>query len=370
MDADLNSVYLQVMQANHPEDLFGCEDVVLPEATLLKYLEVEYKKFKTLTTPSSYHDPLDAEAAADADAKLEELYSLARARIRQHVYGIEGRGRRHPPYASKSFSVAANRYFIGNLIRGGAVSNLYEGFMERDGLSVGEVVIKVAKDTSCNPRLQQEVRNLDLLHEVPVPQWKHLPFVMDRFQSGGRLGLVYRRISGFSLTQVRAHPTHVKGVDRKHIVWMLDRAFSCLGYVHSLGMVHGNLCPEHFIVQPASHNVIICGWKSAVHKPAVTNEKINLPPDQFMAPEVAAGGKIGPWSDIYSLGKLMIWTLGGDPATNSLPASVEEPLRLFLLSLVEENYLVRPADAWSLYEQQCQIKDSLWPRKFLHFDMA
>ena len=66
----------------------------------------------------------------------------------------------------------------------------------------------------------------------------------------------------------------------------------------------------------------------------------------------------------------MIWTLGGDPATNSLPASVEEPLRLFLLSLVEENYLVRPADAWSLYEQQCQIKDSLWPRKFLHFDMA
>lgn len=370
MDADLNSVYLQVMQANQPEDLFGCEDVVLPEATLLKYLKGEYGKFKRLTKPSLYHDPLDVEAATDADARLEELYSLAQTRIGQHVYGIEGRGKRHPTYAVKSFTVGANRYFIGNLLRGGEDSNLYEGFMERDGLAVGEVVIKVAKDQSFNPLLQTEVRNLDLLHETPVPQWKHLPFVMDRFQSGGRVGLVFRKIGGFSLAEVRAHRTHVKGVDRKHIVWMLDRGFSCLGYVHRLGLVHGNLSPEHFIVQPPSHNAIICGWKQAVHKPAVTGEKVIAIPGEFTAPEVAERGKIGPWSDIYSLGKLMIWTLGGDTATNTIPDSVEEPLRRFLLSLVEENHLVRPADAWSLYEQQCKIKDSLWPRKFLHFDMA
>lgn len=370
MDADLNSVYLQIMQAHQSEDLFGSEDVVLPEETLLKYLKGVYEKFKAVTEPGVYQDLEDVEAATDADNKLEELYAQAKTRIRQHVYGIEGRGRRHPPYAVKSFTVGSNRYYIGNLLRSGEESNLYEGFMERDGLAIGEVVIKVAKDVAANALLQTEVRNLDVLHDTPVPQWKHLPFVMDRFQTGGRVGLVFRKISGFSLAEVRQHRTHAKGLDRKHIVWILDRCFSCLGFVHKQGLVHGNLKPEHIIVQPSSHNALICGWKRAAHKPALTGEKIIAEADGFTAPEVVARGKIGPWSDIYSVGKLMIWLLGGDIATNTIPDTVEEPLSRFLLSLVEEDHLLRPSDAWALYEQQCKIKDSLWPRKFIHLDMA
>ena len=39
MDADLHPIYLQVMQADQPEDLFGAEDVVLPADMLLQHLD-------------------------------------------------------------------------------------------------------------------------------------------------------------------------------------------------------------------------------------------------------------------------------------------------------------------------------------------
>jgi serine/threonine protein kinase len=232
------------------------------------------------------------------------------------------------------------------------------------------VVIKIAADSSCNQRLQNEVRILDALHEAALPQWKHLPLVLDRFQAGGRFGIVQRKISGFSLGEVRRHRQHINGVEQRHVAWMMDRLFSCLGFVHSLGVVHGSLGAEQVIVQPESHNVIVCGWNGAVLNPAVTGEKIIVSADDLPAPEIIEDQPVGPWTDIYALGKLMIWVLGGNPADNTMPDSVDEKIQRFLLSLVHENYRLRPDNAWDLHDQQCRIKDSLWPRKFLHFDMT
>jgi hypothetical protein len=90
----------------------------------------------------------------------------------------------------------------------------------------------------------------------------------------------------------------------------------------------------------------------------------------FCAPEVIAAGEIGPWSDIYALGKTMIWLIGGDPVSNSIPTQVEPEFANFLLRMVHEDHYQRSTDCWELYEEQCRIKDALWPRKFLHFDVS
>jgi serine/threonine protein kinase len=151
---------------------------------------------------------------------------------------------------------------------------------------------------------------------------------------------------------------------------MLTRALSALGYAHSQGLVHGALNPDRLIVQPRSHNALIVGWSSAAYRPATTGERIKPPFGEFSAPEVRDAAEIGPWSDIYSLGKLMIWLLGGNHVTNEFPPGIEPPLQRFILSLVTESYLARPADAWALHEQHNRIKDRLWKRKYLHFDMS
>lgn len=370
MDANLRVSYEQVMQAEHPEDLFGAQDIVLPEDALLEHLQKVHAPLRAATDPEMYQDPEDREAAKDAHRKLARLYAEGQERIRQHIYGLPGRGLPRPSHATKHFDVGGRRYYVGQQLVKGPRSSLFEGFLEQRGEIAGEVVLKVASVATSNHFLQNEARALDLLHQQAVPQWKHLPFMLDRFMTGDRLGLIYRKVSGFTVAEIRQHRAHRRGVDQRHIAWMLDRTLSCLGYVHRCGIVHGNLTPDHIIVQPASHNAVICGWSAAVHKPAVTGESVSLFSHEFSAPEVRNHGNLGPWSDIYSLGKLMIWLIGGNPADNSIPDGVETTVSDFLRSLVQEDLYKRPADAWELYEQQCRIKDALWPRQFLHFDMA
>ena len=66
----------------------------------------------------------------------------------------------------------------------------------------------------------------------------------------------------------------------------------------------------------------------------------------------------------------MIWLLGGDPATNEIPAEVAAEFREFLTKMVNENRLLRPSDCWDLHEEETQTKDRLWERKFLHLIMT
>ncbi len=368
MDADLEQVCQRINAAVEPEDLFGAESTVLPPRQLAEFLGKEYRPLKALTDPSKYTLPEDFEAAREAYEKLGRLYEEAKRRIACHLYGLDGRGKLRPSSATKSFVVGTRRYFVGSKITTTPHSTWYRGFLEDNGRILGETEIKLANTPSDNSFIANEVRILDILHERDVPQWKHLPLVLDRFQAGDRAGCVFRKIPGISISDARKVPAHERGVDQRHMVWMLDRVLSGIGYAHRQGVVHGNLTPDNVILQSLTHNAYLIGWEGAVHRPAVSRAKIGIFSDIYTAPEVRERGQIGPWSDIYSVGKIMIWVLGGDPERNEIPQGVKTPLADFLLTLVKEDHQKRPDDAWVLYEEQKRIKDSLWKRKFLHFD--
>ncbi len=370
MDADLRPIYLQIMQAAEPEDLFGAEDVVLPASMLLKYLDRKYSKLKAVTNPTGYHIPEDADAARDADTRLEHLLEVAKKRINLGLYGMPGYDKPAPSGVFKTFTVGKNTYSIGPKINSSGRVDTYEGNLVRDGQYCGEVIIALAHSPESNHFVQRESRILDILHNNEVPQWKHLPLLLDRFAAGERLGVTFRKYSGQPLAQVSMHTLHRSGVDQKHMVWMLDRALSCLGYVHRQGVIHGKLNPETLLIQAGNHNVFITDWSSAAYKPALTGQRVVTEASVFTPREIIRQSKIGPWSDIYSLGKVMIWVLGGDPATDWVPEHVAEPLRNELLHMVQGNPHKRPSDAWKLYEVFSEIKDGLWPRKFLPFDMT
>ena len=369
MDPELESVCEQVMLARRIESLLGAEDIVLPPRMLKDFLRKEYERFQTQLDPQSSLLSDDHEIAREASAKLELLYQEALSRIDRRQFGLPGYNRERPKDATSSFSIGANRYFKGRLLHENEWSQTYQGFLEHQGLHLGEVDIKVTKSTNDTNRSQNEVRVLEILHRKEVPQWKHLPLIVDKFTSGKRIGSIFRKISGYSLSEVHEHPLHKEGVDRRDVIWMLDRILSALGYVHRQSVVHGGLTPETILIQPTSHNVIIVDWSSAVYSPATSGERSCVFSEVFAAPEAKNSGEIGPWSDIYSIGKIMIWLLGGDPLCNQIPDTVEEPLRRFLLTMVKESRFARPADAWLLHEEETRIKDSLWERKFRHFEM-
>lgn len=370
MNEELESLYLTITNAVLPEDVFGVTDIVLPPDDLLKFLEQEYLQRKEKFSPDKFSESKEQEMAKEIISNLDKFYKNAQEKIKQGIYGLNTNPSFHK--TDKSFSTDKRIYYVGDpLTTQGDLSTVYQGFIEIAEGVFGEVVIKLIRDLTDNSLMQKEIQILQRLHETPSPQWKHLPLLLDSFKTNnGFNGLVLRRFNGYNLLQIREHWRYKDGVDRKHVVWILNRILSCIGYPHSIGTVHCNLEPSHFMVNGPMHNVCILDWSYAAYLPSLTGDCFQVFTPNFSAPEVLQKKPPIPASDIYSIGKTMIWLLGGDVGTNKMPGSVEEELQSFLLSLVLESPLQRPQDAWKLHGQLIYLVEKLWgPRKFRPFLM-
>ncbi|MED5617997.1 protein kinase family protein [Ideonella sp. BN130291] len=97
---------------------------------------------------------------------------------------------------------------------------------------------------------------------------QRLPQVVAHGQIDGvpdaREALAWRHPNGFwgSLADVLAfHPQGIQDV--RHAVWLWRRVLEVLAYVHRGGWTHGDLRPEHWLVHPADHGVLLIGWGRA-----------------------------------------------------------------------------------------------------------
>ncbi|MGV8152594.1 MAG: serine/threonine protein kinase [Candidatus Nanoarchaeia archaeon] len=369
IDYDLESLYSTIMNAVLPEDVFGCVDIVLPPNELLKYLAEEYNSRKQKLNPDNFSEIEEQEIAKEAINYLNNFYLDAQNKIQGGTYGLNANRLFKPN--DNFFCINERKYYLGKILSTGDISTIYQGFFDNGRGNFAEVIIKVVDSPEDNDLMQNEVRILRRLHAETVPQWKHLPFILDSFNTNdGRTGIVLRRFNGYTLLQVRAHKRYIKCVDRKHVVWMLNRLLSGIGYAHSLGIVHCNIEPSHLIINPAMHNLCILDWSYAAYLPSQTGDGFKVYTPNFSAPEVKQKKPPIPASDIYSIGKVMIWLLGGNIETNQMPGSVEEELQRFLQYLVRESPLQRPQNAWELHGQLISTVEKLWgKRKFLSFIM-
>lgn len=369
MDADLRPVYDRVMQASRPEEVFKPLTVVLPPRLLTEHLAPEMEEMNRILEMGLYSSSEDKEAARIAKARLEDYYQEALSRAAKGMYALDDFTALLPPRGGRNIEVGGVTYAVGEQLHVGEHSAIYKGRMPIDGGSAG-VVIRVANTRADNPFLFNEIRMVDILHQQDVGYWRSVPFMLGRFEAGGRIGIIYRYFEGLTLTSIRTDPLHKDGLDQRHVVWVMDRMLGLLGYIHKIGLIHGCIEPERIRVRPHNHNVMLTGWSHAVYKPAITGERILPVNGTFEAPEIRDSGKVGPWTDIYSLGKTLIWLIGGDPNTDEMPDTVEPKLKRFLQSFVRKSRKARPQDAWKLYEAQNRLKDSLWERRFIHLNLT
>lgn len=374
MDADLAPVYEQVMSAARPEDVFREFHMVLPERLLVEHLSTEVARFREVLHSGSYSDPDDVVAASTALQKFESLYQTALKKASQGLYALDGYIPLPVPNGGRKIVVDGVSYTIGQQVYVSEHSTLYVAYFPHDG-GHAKALVRVAHTERDNPFLHNEIRILDRLHrkvaDKELAYWRYLPYVLGRFQAGNRTGVIYRWFEGVTATDIRFNRLHKDGLDQRHMIWIYDRMINLLGFAHSQSIVHGRIEPDRLLVRPSNHNVMLTGWSQAIYKPAVTGERIVVRSESpFMAPEVKQTGVVGPWTDIYSLGKSMIWLLGGDPSSNEMPDTVHPKVQRFLLNTVRENPKARPQNAWQLYEAQIRLKDSLWERRFIHLNLA
>lgn len=256
---------------------------------------------------------------------------------------------------------AAASYHVTRALAQGDLATVYGG-RRQDG---APVAVKIADAFEDNDLMQAEVRALELLRQESSPQHKHLPLVLDRFRtSDGRMGTVFEHIDGYDLYTLRDKLPG--GVPARHILWIMRRCLSALGWAHSRGVLHGNLDPAHIMVRPHDHNVWLVDWCYAIVNPARTGQGFRCLNEEYSPPEVAQRKPPLPSSDLYSLGKCMIYALGGDPQSKELPEAPDEPiddrLARFLRFFVQESPLGRAQDAWDMYTQLDRLRADIYGR--------
>ena len=319
--------------------------------------------FATRNTPTGL--------VGDAEWHPITLVALTAARAKELVPELEvvapgPVARATSPRGPVRFTVKTDSasYDVDRVLAQGELATVYAGRRTTDGR---DVAVKIADDASDNDLLQAEDRALKLLHENESPQRKHLPVMLDRCETkDGRIGAVFERLDGIDLVEIRRRLP--RGVEARHMIWLMRRCLSVLGLAHSRGVLHGNVDPAHIVVRAGDHNVWLVDWCYAIVNPAKTGESFRVLNEEYSPPEVSAKLPPLPASDLYSLGKCMIFAAGGDPKSKALPDSMDERMQRFIKFMVVESERGRAQDAWELYARLDKLRAEIYgSHEFVEF---
>jgi serine/threonine protein kinase len=162
------------------------------------------------------------------------------------------------------------RYRLLALLGAGEQTDVY--LAERSGPLPERVTLKLARQPGPTGRLAAEAATLVALQDSTVNGaayfTQRLPQVVAYGMTEGTPGdehemLLLRHPAGYwgSLADVlHQAPT---GLDPRHAVWIWRRVLEVLAFVHDSGWTHGDLAPEHWLVHPRDHGVLMVGWRQA-----------------------------------------------------------------------------------------------------------
>jgi hypothetical protein len=266
--------------AKRPEDIFGpiSEGPITQRLLACKHL---FNDFIVLIHPDRNPGLPDAGAHV---ARLMAFRSEAEKLLRDGTYG-------KPRKATVTASLRSRKgtYTVLSEFRVGEVADLFIG-----ELGGKRCLLKIVRQPTDNDLLDNEAKMLSELHrrtdEKSKVFQKYLPKLLDSFSliAAGRHRRVnvldiaepeaeyVRRLKEkkgvdvqgdyYSLAEIRrAYPD---GLDARDVAWMIRRTFEGLGWVHSVGYVHGAVLPEHVLVHPLEHGARLVGWSYAVREGA------------------------------------------------------------------------------------------------------
>ena len=180
---------------------------------------------------------------------------------------------------------------------------------------------------------------------------------MDPRTGAERRGNLLGALNGFaSLVQVRA--AFPRGVDPRDAAWMWRRLLVAIGAAHRAGVIHDAVLPEHVLIHPAEHGLVLVDWcysgRPGDPLPAVVARYRDRYP-----PEILARQPAGPDTDFWLATACMTELMGG-----RAPA----PITAFARGCMLASPRRRPQDAWQLLGELDGLLGRLYgPRTFRPF---
>lgn len=237
----------------------------------------------------------------------------------------------------------------------------------------GSVLMKVAAETSMNAYLAKEgafYKQLALRSEL-APLRRYLPELLDSFSISERTSEqyrvnVFRYMPGYvSLKTI--HDAYPKGLDPKDAAWIWRRLIAQALAAEAIGVVHGAIVPDHVLVQPDTHEPLHLGWVHSVERPEERQARLTTVIDRWRdwyPKEIFAREIPSLQTDLYMVGKTMIYLAGGDVARNRFPRHYPAVMKDTVAQLIAEDTRDRPRDGHALLREFTTGIRQLWGTAF------
>ncbi len=230
----------------------------------------------------------------------------------------------------EQIQLRGRRYQLLARLGAGSACDVFLG--QRLAPAPERVVIKLARDAAGAIKLQREAAVLAELQALKVTGaayfTQRLPDmatvgITEGSPGYGRFALVRRHVSGYwgSLADIRRNAP--AGVAAHHIVWLWRRALTILGFIHGAGWTHGDVSPEHLLVQPRDHGGMLIDWSTAARIAGGVNA------DKLLLTAT-------PARDLVQLAWSMRTLLKPDVDPPKIPGSVPNPLATLLARCSED----------------------------------
>lgn len=356
MDPTLEFLAKQIKNAKKPEDIFGALKGTEQEKE--EALKKIYRDLCKNVHPDKFStSDLESQCAAnECTARLNDFYREAKSNFSSY-----GNSTAEVKEEMQEFGVGDFLYRISPKNISGDFSEVYFGERIKAG-NIEKICLKVAKDPDQNELLKNESQILKSISHKSIPTFLEYFIFEDK-----RVTNVIKNIEdSYDLHTIRQYFT--KGLPQEHTVWVMDRLLSVLGYLHSNTIIHGSIEPGNILIRPKDHNSFLIDYSLAISEANSDDAKYSGLND-FSAPEINKSSRPHPSTDMYSLGKSMIYLLGGDGI--DIPNSVDVRIQNYLNGFVKKNPSRRKNDAWAEWHSLQKLRTEIFgaPHQFLNLDI-
>lgn len=182
--------------------------------------------------------------------------------------------------------------------------------------------------------LQNEAKILWKLYEN-----HSIPSVKDFFMINHNNGvMVISYIEGNTLEQIieqnsRLHP--------EDVCWITERLLGALYYCHCNGVIHADIKPQNIFIEPDKRDIKVIDFGLSAFKPGSNSRALGYTP-RYAAPEITQGKPPIPETDLYGVGMVMLYALGGDIEKKDFPIDTPKEITEFCSQFLRYDPIERP----------------------------